>query len=170
MRARKPIVVISLITGTLAILGSGFFAAVGAGVYGSPFAGDGYFNTTLLFVLLCGPVAVLPCTLVDCWKPGYGGIVLCGLAEIEVLMISLNNIRAWGFAIHDAALGSLCLALPMFAIGSMLFVSGKPQVERLSWLWWMALLLAASVITFFLWHVGADGVRALLCLLRGGTN
>ena len=169
MNGRKPILVWALITGTLAVLGASLFAVAGAGIYGSPFAGDSYFNATLLLVLLCGPAAVLPCTLFDMWKPGYGGIVLCGLSVIEVLVITLNNIREWGFAVYDAALGSLCLAVPMFALGTLIFFSGKPHVPWLKWAWWIEVLLAASVTGYFLWHVGADGVDALFLLLRGGT-
>ncbi len=167
MECRKQIFVVSLITGVLALLGTGLFVVAGAGIYGSPFAGDSYFNTTLLLVLLCGPFAVLPCTLFDGQKPGYGGIVLCGLAVVEVAMITLNNVREWGFAVHDAALGSLCLGFPMFVIGTLLITSSKPHASWLNWVWWIELLLAALAAGYFLWQVGADGIGILFYLLRG---
>ena len=169
MKARNPILIASLVTGTLALLGASLFAVAGAGIYGSPFAGNFDENVTLLLVLLCGPVAILPCTLLDWWKAAYGGIVLCVLAIIEVGVISLYNDREWGFAMHDAALGSLVLALPMFAIGTLLFFSGQPRAAWLNWLWWIALIVVAIVMCYFLWWVGADGVRALMSLLRGET-
>ncbi len=169
MKSRKAILTFSVIIGTLALLAAGLFAVAGAGIYGSPFAGDTYFNATILLVLLFGPVAVLPCTLFDWWKPGYGGIVLCGLAILEVVVIALNNLREWGFAVHDAALGSLCLAFPMFVIGTLLFFSGKTHVSWLNWVWRFQVFFAATVAAYFVWQVGADGVGALIHLLRGGT-
>lgn len=169
MKSRKVILTFSVIIGTIVLLGAGLFAVAGAGIYGSPFAGDTYFNATLLLVLLLGPVAVLPCTLFDWWKPGYGGIILCTLAIFEVVVVVLNNLRERGFAVHDAALGSLCLAFPIFVIGTLLFFSGKTHVSCLEWAWRFEVLLAATVGAYFVWHVGADGVGALLHLLRGGT-
>ncbi|GIX00828.1 MAG: hypothetical protein KatS3mg111_4160 [Pirellulaceae bacterium] len=168
MKSRKVILTSSIIIGTIALLGAGLFAVAGAGIYGSPFAGDTYFNATLLLVLLFGPVAVLPCTLFDWWKPGFGGIILCTLAIFEVVVVVLNNLQEWGFAVHAAALGSLCLAFPVFVTGTLLFFSGNPQVSWLNWAWRFEVLLAATVAAYFMWHVGADGVSALRHLLRGG--
>ena len=169
MKSRKLIFVFSAIVSTLALLGAILFSVAGAGIFGSPFAGDSYFNATLLLVLLFGPVAALPCTVFDWWKPGVGGVLLCVLALFEVFLIVLNNIREWGFAVHDAALGSLCLALPMFILGTMLFFSSSLHVAWVDWVWRIMLLLVATVTMFFMWRVGADGVAALLELSRGGT-
>ena len=99
----------------------------------------------------------------------YGGIFLCVLAMIEVGVITLYNNRAWGFAVHDAALGSLVLALPMFAIGTLLFFSGQARASWMKWLWWIDLVLVATVMAYFLWCVGADGVDAMVGFLRGET-
>ncbi len=163
---RKRILVASLIAGILALLGAALFAVAGAGIYGSPFAGDSYFNATLLLVLLWGPFAILPCTLLDWRKPGYGGIVLCGCAVIEVGVITLNNLREWGFAVHDAALGSMCLGFPMFVMGTFLFASSRSHASWLRWVWRIECLLAALATGFFLWQVGADGIDFLLYLVR----
>ena len=87
---------------------------------------------------------------------------------IQVAVIALHNMMEWGFAIHDAAHGSLCLALPMFAIGTLLFFSGMRRGSRVDWLWWILLVLAGMVMGYFLWRVGADGVGLLIYVLRGG--
>ncbi len=167
--SRKPVLIFSVFFGSLALAGAVFFAVAGAGIYGSPFAGDAYFNFTLLLVLLCGPVMILPCTILDSFRPGVGGFTLCGMAVVEIVVIALNNIQQWGFAVHAAALGSLCLALPMFVIGTALFLSVNQQVSRLNWLWRLELLLVAAAAGVFSWQVGADGFDALLNWLRGGT-
>lgn len=121
---RQLCLILAFFAGILAVFGSALFAVAGAGMYGSPFAGDPYFNTTLLLVLI-GPVAILPCAILDYLKPGGGGIILSGLAILEIIPISLNNIYQWGFAIHNAALAILFLALPMFSIGVLLVFSSK---------------------------------------------
>ena len=168
IKRRRTILILAFVVGILAICGSALFAIAGAGIYGSPFAGDNYFNVTLLIVLLIGPVAILPCTILDYLKPGCGGSILCGLSIIEVVSIVLNNIRQWGFAIHDAALASFSLALPMFAIGTMLIFSSSSHRKELNWIWRVEVLFAVVVAAYFSWHVGADGVSALFHLLRGG--
>ena len=153
MNKRRPILVCSLIIGTLAFLGSGLFAVAGAGILGSPFSGGSYHQITLLLLLICGPVIVLPCTLFDLRKPGYGGFVLCSLALVEVGMISLHHVMEYGFNIFNAAGASLFIALPMFVIGSLLLFSGKPHAAWLNRAWWIELFLAASVSVWFLWQL-----------------
>ena len=54
VKRRRTILILALVVGILAICGSALFAIAGAGMYGSPFAGDTYFNVTLLIVLLIG--------------------------------------------------------------------------------------------------------------------
>ena len=168
VKRRRTILILAFVVGILTICGSALFAIAGAGIYGSPFAGDTYFDITLLMVLLFGPVAILPCTILDYWKQGCGGAILCGLSIIEAVLIILNNIRQWGFAIHDAALGSFLLALPMFAIGTLLIFSSSSHRRGLNWIWRVEVLFAVVVGAYFSWHVGADGASALFHLLRGG--
>lgn len=168
MKARQSILVVSILCGILAALAAGLFAVVGAGMYGSPFQGDTYFNSTLFWVLILGPLAVLPCAIVDYFKSGCGGLLLCGFAIVDVIVIVLNNIRQWGFAIHDAGLGTLCLAFPMFVIGTLLFFSSGRRDGRLKWIWRIELALATGPAVYFSWHVGRDGLSALCWWLRGG--
>ncbi len=168
MKHRTLILTLALGSGVIAIVGAIWFAIAGAGFYGSPFSGDFYFKATLMMVLLFGPLTVLPASIIDIFKPGRGGLLLCGLADIELAVIALNNLREWGFAIHDAALGSVCIAFPMFLIGSLLFFSGQ---QRSGWtlrIWRVLLAIAISVAVFYCWHVGQDGFEALVHLLRGG--
>ncbi len=170
MLQRKLILIASGLIGVLGLMGAGLFALGGAGIDGSPFQGDAYANITLALVLLLGPCAILPCTLYEIRRPQWGGILLCSLALIVVLMIAANHQREWGFAIHQAALVSLCLALPMFLIGSLLFFSSQPLRMGLHGLWYIELVLAVLIAGYFGWQAGSDGVDAMLQRFRGGPH
>ncbi len=169
MKNRKRILVVSGVCGILAFLGAGLFAVLGAGMYGSPFAdGDVYFDLTLLFVLLLGPVAVLPCTILDCFKSGLGGILLCGFAIADVIAICLNNSVTSVFIVQTAGLITFCLALPTFVIGTLLFFSSGRSDGRWKTIWWFELALASVPAVYFSWQVGLDGVSGLIWWMRGG--
>lgn len=169
-RNRKPILITAAVLGLLALFGAALFAVAGAGIYGSPFDGDAWYNGTLLAVLLVGPVAILPCVVFDYLKPGRGGWLLCGLALVDVLAITLNNQCEWGFAIHAAGLATLGLTLPMVLLGTLLFLSANPDSgSLLVWIWRIEMILAGIIGIYFLWQVGWDGISALVHWLRGGT-
>ncbi len=139
-------------------------------MYGSPFAAEElFFNATLFFVLLLGPVAILPCTIVDYFRAGVGGLLMCTLAILDVIAIVLNNCAQWGFAIHNAGLVTFCLALPMFAMGSLLFVSSGWSGAAWRRIWQGECFLATAMALFFSWYVGRDGLQALWSWLQGGT-
>jgi len=144
---RRWVLFSSTVIGALALAATPVMIFI-VGRFGSP-------TPLLLLFLLCGPVALLPCVLFDMWKPSLGGITLCSLSLVEAGFIALNNQRPQGFAIHDAALGSLCLAFPMFVIGTLLFRSSKLDVSWLNWVWLIEVFVAASATGYFLWHVGA---------------
>jgi hypothetical protein len=169
MKGRQWILVASGVCGILALVGAGLFVVAGAGWAGSPFQGGTYFNVTLFLVIILGPVAVLPCTILDYFKSGLGGLLLCGFAIADVIAIVLNNTRDWGFAIHDAGLGALCLAFPAFVIGTLLFFFSGRCDGRLKSIWQIELALAAVPAVYFSWHVGPDGLSAALSWLGGGT-
>jgi drug/metabolite transporter (DMT)-like permease len=166
IKHRHLIVILATVIGVLGILGSALFTVAGAGMYGSPFAGDTYFNLTLLLVLLCGPVAILPCTILDRHKPGLGGLALCGFAIVAVVPITLNNIRQWGFAIQDAGVASFCLAFPMFTIGSMLLFSSPPQRSELKWIWRVELLILSAIAVCYSWLLRDDVMIMIFGLPR----
>lgn len=169
-RNRKPILITAAVLGVLALLGAALFAVAGAGMYGSPFDGDAWYNATLLAVLLIGPVAILPCVVFDYLKPGRGGWMLCGLALVDVLAITLHNQCEWGFAIHSAGLATLGLTLPMVVVGTLLLLSTNPAPgSTLVWIWRIEMILGGIIGIYFLWQVGWDGISALVYWLRGGT-
>lgn len=169
MIGRRTSMIIGMVVGALALAGAVGFAIGGAGRYGTPFQGDAFFNITLALVLLLGPCAILPCTMYEIRRPQWGGIMLCSLALIDVLMIVANNQGAWGFAMHNAALAAFGITLPMFLIGSLLFFSTRPLRMGLHGLWYVELMAALMIAGYFTWQVGADGLSALIHWFKGGT-
>ena len=159
----------AIVVGILALAASGLFAIGGAGMFGSPFQGTDRENLLLLLTLLLGPVAILPCALLDLARPGWGGLLLGILALADVAAIVAFNQRMWGFAIHDAALGSLVLAAPAFLIGSLLFFTAPSRSRASLWIWLAAASIAVLVAGWFSWQVGRDGLSSLYALLTSGT-
>ena len=155
---RHRLLVASTLFGVLAALGAGVFAMFGAGIYGSSFGGGVHHNLTLLLVLLCGPLAVLPCVLMDRRIPGWGGIALCSMSLVEVGIVASYSVRSWGFAIHDAALGSLVLAAPMFLVGSLFLSSSPCKYKTMERVWWGHMAIATAICAYFVWMVGRDAV------------
>lgn len=167
---RRICLVLSLIVGALALAGTIWFAIAGAGFYGSPLtAGEPYSNWMLVLVLLCGPALILPCVLLELWRPNWGGFVLTILALCELGMIILYNVRQWGFAIHDAGLGAACLALPMFILGSLLLFTSPIRHRMLITVWFCEFIAGATIGAYLTWQVGRDGLDSLIALLSGGT-
>jgi len=159
------------VLGVLALLGAVWFAWRGAGIFGSPFSGALSDDASLLAVLVCGPGALLPAVLIESRKPGWGAVFLSVFSLVESALVAWFNLRAWGFALHDAALGSLVLALPLIFCGTALFWTA-PSAERSPVLirtWQSAALLALLLASYYLVQVGADGWDALQAWLSGGT-
>ncbi len=105
---------------------------------------------------LFASIAVFSCIKLDRWQPGWGGIVLCGLALISVVMISFFFVlEPPRFDVFALALSCLCVGFPMFVIGTLLFLSAQRQLSRLDYVWWIEFVLAAIVTGYFLWHTGA---------------
>lgn len=162
MKPRTRVLWVSTIAGVLAAIAASLFAVAGAGIYGTPFAGNRYFNAALFLVLLFGPFAILPCTLLAIWKARWGGIILCTSAIAETVSILLLNQREWGFAIHDAAIAFCVIALPVFVLGSLLFRSDDSADSKWKMhLWRLELAVMAIVSMLLLWQVGNDAITFL---------
>jgi len=167
---RRISLVLSLIIGLLALAVTIWFAIAGAGIFGSPLtAGDPYANRMLVLVLIFGPALILPCTFLELWRPNWGGVVLTTLALCELGMMILYNVRQWGFAIHDAGLGAVCLALPMFILGSAMLFTSPIRHRMLITVWFCEFAAAATIGAYLTWQVGRDGLDSLISLLSGGT-
>lgn len=169
MTLRSAILAVSMALGVLGGLGTAAFVLGGAGMFGSPFSGDPYFQLTLLAVLAFCPLAILPCTILEWWRPRVGAVALSCLTLCGFMAIVLNNVRDWGFAVHDAALGCLVLALPNFGIASALLFSTRPLPRWLVLAWCLEAGAVVLVVGWFIREVGADGVSALFHWLQGGT-
>lgn len=165
MKGRKPILVVSLISGALALLGAGLFTVAGAMIYGS-FARVIYSDATLLLVLLCGPVSVLPCTLLNCWKLRWNCSLRFGddpsccdcTPQHDGVGIFYSRRGAWFFV----------LGAPDVCDRDTIILILFRHASRVDWLWWILLVLAGMAMGYFLWRVGADGVGLLIYVLRGG--
>jgi hypothetical protein len=156
---RPLVLVISLATGALTFVGSVLFLFIGAGMYGSPLAGDVWFNTTLFLIVLFGPMAVLPCALVEKWWPTWGGVALCNLSIPVVFLLILNNMREWGFATYDAATGTLCLAIPMFILGTLLWHSQTTHEKWAKIVWRTQLMMLAGFLLSFAGAIAVDELQ-----------
>ncbi|HTN74372.1 MAG TPA: hypothetical protein VL096_03965 [Pirellulaceae bacterium] len=164
---RRGVLILAIIVGVLAMIGVVLYSFAGPGMFDWPFQGkESYYYTTLFFVLVCGPCSILPLTLLEIWKPCWGAIGLCSLAIVEVGLIGLNNLRQWGFAEHDAALGSLCLAAPMFLLGSLLLATDAKPHKRFANAWWWLMLIAVGIASRFLVLVGRDGFDIVVFTLK----
>ena len=153
LKGRKQFLFVSRVMSALALM-SACVCAVLSGLGLAPLIAG-----TLLFA----SIAVFSCIELDRWKPGWGGIVLCGLALIATVVISLFCIHdTFGFEVFVAALSSSCVGFPMFVIGTLLFLSAERRLSRLDYVWWVEFILAEIVTGYFLWHTGASIERIAL--------
>ena len=156
MKFRSLVLIFAFLIGVVAAKIAVLFAIAGAGMFGTPFQGDSFFNITLLLVWVFGPFAILPLTLFDTWKPGWGGLLLCGSAVVDVGMICLNNIYMNGFSVYNAVTASASIALPVFAIGSLVYFSGRKESTWSIWIWGFMLALLILAAIFFAFKIGPD--------------
>lgn len=169
-RNRQIGVWLTLAVGVLSACLATCFSIFGAGMYGSPLtAGDANSNWNLVLVLVLGPFAILPCALLEFRKPAWGGTALCTLAICDAGLIIRYNVREWGFAVHDAGLGTFCLALPMFLLGTLLQFSSRTFSKLRFMIWCAQASIVMALTAYFTWQVGQDGFSCLLALLKGET-
>ncbi len=134
---RTGFLAFQVLIGLVAVAGSAYFVLAGAGMFGSPFQGDPYFNLTLLMVVMFGPAMILPSALLDVWKPGWGGIFLCTTTILEGIGLMLNNFYEIGYNAYNVATAGVFLVVPMFALGSCLVVTGPRNSPKRLVVWFL---------------------------------
>ncbi len=124
---------VMLCIGGLTLIGSLLFAWIGAGMYGSPFSGESSSVESLLLlaILVLGPAAILPCTLIEKFFPERGGIALCLCSILILPVLFAYNVREWGIAYYDIATGVVYLAVPNSLLGFWL-LSTNADLSRAS--------------------------------------
>jgi hypothetical protein len=147
LKGRSKIILVSRVAGAISLLGA-FVCAILTGLGLDP---------SIAEILLAVSIMVFSCVELDRWRPGWGGIVLCGLTFISVFVISCFAIDdTYGFKVFDAAFFSFLIGAPMFAIGTLLFLSAERQLSGLDYVWWIEFVLAVAVAGYFLFHTGGS--------------
>lgn len=131
-KSYRRLVWIYLGLGVVCFIGGVLWLIGGAGIFGSPVSGafsvdelTGYANYWafwMMWVVVAGPIALLPCMILEWWRPRVGAVALMGAA----LFVSEAGIRAsrmyWGFSDEDALIVIGCIATPMYLIAASLLI------------------------------------------------
>lgn len=147
LMGRSKIILVSRLIGGISLLAAG-----GATLL----AGLG-LDLAIAKFLLAASVAVFACVEVDRWKPGWGGISLCGLAfilDFTACYISIH--KTFGFDVYVGGLISLCLGVPLFAIGTLLFFSAQRPRSWLDQVWWYLFVMAIGVGGLFIFFTSGS--------------
>jgi hypothetical protein len=84
--------------GLMGFVGSVFWAAAGAGIYGSPLQGRRSWITAVILFLLTGPMALLPLAILGIWRRRWAGrlLVLASLVSaILAVRIMWSPLAEW---------------------------------------------------------------------------
>jgi hypothetical protein len=104
--------------GVTAPLGALWLLA-GAGMYGSPVVGRGDWGFWMFWVVIAGPLAILPCALFEKKWPRRGGIILMALATLTAEFgIRAARMHRGTFADEDVWIVIVCLSVPLFFFGA----------------------------------------------------
>lgn len=154
--AYRRLVQISIIFGTITLIGGGLWVYGGAGLYGSPVTGSlqvdpltgftNYWNYWILWVVIAGPVALLPCALLERFFPRVGSVAMV-VAALFVAEAGIRSGRSfWGYAGTDVLIVLGFITTPMLLLAVSLIALGSSQIR------WKA--VTATLIALILLTVG----------------
>jgi hypothetical protein len=138
--AYRRLVRIVIIVGTITFLGGGLWLVAGGGIAGSPVdgafrvenrtTGGNYWEFWILWVVVAGPIALLPCALLErfCPRAGAAAMVVAAIFVAEAGIRSGRN--DWGYAGTDALIVIWCIATPMFLLAVSLLALGAGRMRR----------------------------------------
>jgi hypothetical protein len=130
---------IIIVLGTITFLGGGLWLAAGAGIYGSPVAGafgierttgfPNYWEFWILWVVIAGPIALLPCALLERFFPRIGAAAMI-VAAIFVAEAGIRSGRNyWGYAGIDALIVIGCITTPILLMAVSLLALGASRIR-----------------------------------------
>lgn len=126
--AYQRLVRIAMVLGIVGFLGGGLWLVAGGGIFGSPVEGafavdkstgvpNHYWQYWIIWVVLAGPMALLPYALLEKFFPRVGAVAMI-IAAIAVAEFGIRSGRNyWGYAGGDALIVIGCLAAPMLLQG-----------------------------------------------------
>ncbi len=138
--AYRRLVRFVIFLGTITFVSGCFWLWLGAGIYGSPVAGafevdkltgySNYYQFWILWVAVAGPIALLPCALLERFLPPVGALAMI----IASLFVAEAGIRAsrmyWGFSTADAQIVIGCISIPMMLLAASLLML---RARRIRW-------------------------------------
>ena len=121
-------------------MGGALWLIGGAGIHGSPVGGafyidpltgyQNYWPFWMMVVVTAGPIALLPCILLERLRPHSGAVAMI----ITGFLVAEAGIRAsrmyWGFADADAQLIIACISAPTLLSGLALLILGSRDARR----------------------------------------
>jgi len=129
-----------IVLGSVTFLGGGLWLMGGAGIYGSPVAGafkaentavwGNYWEFWILWVVVAGPMALLPYALLERFLPRAGAAAMI-VAAVFVAEAGIRSGRNyWGYAGVDALIVIGCIATPIFLMAVSLFALAAGPIHR----------------------------------------
>lgn len=130
----------AVVFGAVTFVAGGLWLVGGAGMYGSPVAGafqvdrltgyPNYWEFSILWVVVAGPMALLPCVLLERLFPRAGAIAMI-IAAIFAAEAGIRSGRNyWGYAGVDALIVIGSITTPMLLLAGALLALGAPQIRR----------------------------------------
>jgi len=103
-----------------------------------------YFEFWIFWVVLAGPIALLPCAVLEKFFPRVGAIAMI-IAAIAVAEFGIQSGRNyWGYSSEDALIVIGCIAAPILLQGVALLALRTPRLR------WRAVIITLSALTVLL--------------------
>ena len=88
-----------------------------------------YFEFWILWTVVAGPIALLPCALLERFFPRVGAVAMI----IGAIFVTEAGIRSgcndWGYSGVDALIVIGCITTPMLLLAVSLLVLGAPRIR-----------------------------------------
>jgi len=147
--AYRWLVRIVIVLGAITFVLSGLWLVGGAGMFGSPVGGafemnslgfPNYWEFWIFWVVIAGPIALLPCALLERFFPRIGASAMI-VAAIFVAEAGIRSGRNyWGYAGIDALIVIGCITAPLLLLAVSLLALGARRIR------WQAVIAALFVM------------------------
>lgn len=137
--AYRWLVRIAIVLGAITFVLSGLWLWAGAGMFGSPVDGafkidkltgfPNYWEFWIFWVVIAGPMALLPCALLERFFPRIGASAMI-VAAILVAEVGIRSGRNYsGYAGIDALIVIGCITTPILLLGVSLLALGARRIR-----------------------------------------